>query len=72
MLPTFTAAEPATAHDSVRHWIRLSLPVGWCGSAIEEEDRTSWRDRLGPLRGDLRQFLLAYSAGLVATLAFIA
>jgi len=71
MLPPHTLVEPTVRHVAGQHWLRLSLPIEWCGSTAQAEEQPAWRDRLAPFVCDLQQFLRAYSAALVAAIAFI-
>jgi len=74
MSSSFALSAPTAEQDPAGHWLRLSLPKEWRRSAEGEgeESHAGRQARLALTVRDLRQFLLAYSAALVATITFIA
>ena len=55
--------------DAARHPFRASLPPYVCALAVDDiEPRVPWRERLS---GDVRGFVQAYCACLLAVTAFI-
>jgi hypothetical protein len=64
----------ALAEDNARHWLRLTLPPDWSGPAEADDPETRGRAfrRMRPISATARKFLMTYSAGLIATITFIA
>jgi len=64
------------AHPLGKHWLRRSLrtdcaPVAEVEGAGPVGQLRLWQARLRPFARDVRQFLMAYSAGLLAAAIFI-
>jgi len=64
--------EPTCPPAARPHWLRASLPAEW-GSLDEADDMdlAGFRDRGDAIRRSLGDFLRAFSAGLLAAVAFL-
>lgn len=60
--------------EASRHPFRASLPPRVCAMALDDlaQKRVSWRTSLGLNAQDVRGFLMAYCACLLAATLFIA
>ena len=58
--------------ESARHPFRAALPPCVFARAGQIEHSVPWRLRLGLSRSDLQSLAATYSAGFIATMAFIA
>ena len=59
-------------NEAARHPFRASLPPCVFERADRVEQTVPWRLSLGLSRSDMRSLAATYSAGFIATLAFIA
>jgi hypothetical protein len=75
MLSPPVLAENRPEDGAPQHWLRLAIPVECLASAVEERQPLPLLVRMRraiPLGRDLRHFLKAYAAALLAALTFIA
>jgi hypothetical protein len=75
MLSPLVLAENSPQDGAPQHWLRLAIPAECLASAVEERERLPLLERVKraiPIGRDLRHFLKAYAAALLAALTFIA